>query len=105
MSWAFDPVDWGEISMIAVGIKKILIGAGVLLLATLPANATNLLNTIFAPAQTFSSTGFLKVFSSGSFTQAFSATTTKTVMISFSAVCSVSGTGDQATTIKILIDN
>jgi len=69
-----------------------------------PASATNLLFTTFAPAQTFTTTGNAIIFKSGSFFQAFSTSQQETVMISFSAVCTTSGTGNQFTSIQILID-
>jgi hypothetical protein len=90
--------------MIARGFKKILLGVGILSLSILPAGASNLLNTTFPGSQTFSNPGLLKIFNSGSFTQSFSVSQAKTVMISFSAVCSIGGTTNQTTTIQILVD-
>ena len=92
--------------MIGLGFKKILVGASILSLSTLPASAANLLNTIFAPPQTITDPDtLLAVFPSGSFTQSFTAPEAETVMLSFSAVCSISGTGNQALKIKITLDS
>jgi hypothetical protein len=91
--------------MIARILKGIFLGAALLVPTIVPATAANLLNTTFSNAQTLSSTGFLKVFQSGSFTQAFFTPTAQTVMISFSAVCSTTGTTTQLTSIKILVNS
>ena len=68
---------------------------------TSQANAANLLNTIFGPLQSFAAPGHLIIFPSGSITQAFFTAQKETVMLSFSAVCSTTGTGAQATKMKI----
>jgi hypothetical protein len=85
-------------------IKGALIGAGLLSLFALPANAKNLLTTTFPGVQTFSTQGFAAVFPSGSFSQAFFTETDDVVMISFSAICSTSGPAGAYTSVQILID-
>ncbi|BBE72160.1 hypothetical protein [Oharaeibacter diazotrophicus] len=80
-----------------------LVAAG-LVASAVPAAAENLLSTIFAPEQTFSEPKFLAVFPSGSFTQAFFVQTPQTVMISVSAVCGATGTGNQGVALKLMID-
>ena len=70
------------------------------------AQAENLLDTTVARAQTCNGgTCQFAVFESGSFTQTFFTGQAETVMLSFSAVCSVSGTGLQAAKIKVFVSN
>ncbi len=85
-------------------LARTLFGAAAFCLTALPANAENLLATRFAGTQTFTEPGLLAIFPSGSFTQTFVADVAQTVMISFSAVCSTSGTGNERTSIEILIE-
>jgi len=78
--------------------------AACLVASAMPAAAENLLSTIFAPEQTFSAPKFLAVFPSGSVNQAFFVSTPQTVMISVSAVCGSTGTGNQGVALKLMID-
>jgi hypothetical protein len=87
-----------------VVVRAVALTASILLLSALPASAKNLLVTTFAGAQTFTAPGNLKLFKSGSFTQAFFSEQAETVMISFSSMCSTSGTTNQFTNLRILVD-
>ena len=73
--------------------------------ASAPAGAANLLNTTFPGLQTFTAAGPVRLFPSGSFFQAFTTTQAETVMVSFSAGCSVTGTGVQQLRLAIFIDS
>ena len=90
--------------MIGFGFRAVALSAFVLFLSALPVSAANLLVTTFAGAQTFTTAGNLKLFKSGSFTQSFFSQQAETVMISFSAMCSTTGTTNQFTNLKILVD-
>ena len=81
-----------------------LVAAGVFYLAGIPANAGNLMITQFAGVQTFNAPGNLVLADSGSFFQSFDSEGPQNVMISFSAVCSTSGKGSEATSIQIILD-
>lgn len=90
--------------MFGMNCTRAILGAAGLCLTILPANAENLLATRFADAQTFTEPGFLAIFETGSFTQTFNVEEEQTVMISFSAVCSTSGTGNERTSIEIQVE-
>jgi hypothetical protein len=90
--------------MFGLNFTRIFLSIALLSLASVPASGANLLNTRFFNAQTFPATDFAAIFPGGSVTQNFNLATAKTVMISFSAVCSTSGTGNQFTSIQIQLD-
>lgn len=90
--------------MFGVNFRRALLGAGALCLTILPAQAENLLRTTFAGTQTFTAPGLLAIFPSGAQTQTFQVSQAQTVMISFSAVCSTSGTSNERTSIEILLE-
>ncbi len=79
---------------------------GAVLVATGAARAENLLVTTFSGSQILRSSGFLKLFPSGSFSQAFFTDADGTVMLSFSSLCAMSttGTGRFVTSINITVD-
>jgi len=92
--------------MLKFDVKKAALAA-TLLLTALPANATSLLETRYRNPQLFTQTGLAFVFAGSagsSFTQAFFTEGPRNVMISFTAVCSTTGTGAQYTSITILVD-
>lgn len=70
------------------------------------ANAENLLDTKFGPAQSFTLPNSNAIlFPSGSFFQSFFTAEAETVMISFSGVCSITGNGRKAVRIAIRVAN
>jgi len=80
------------------------LAVGACVFAAAPSSAANLLTTSFSSPQFFSAPGNLKIFKSGSFFQAFVAPAGQTVMISFSAVCATGGSTNQATRIRIIVN-
>lgn len=93
--------------MLTLDLRRFVLGLGIVTLLIAPASAKNLLTARHGAAQSFTATGYLKIAAGsvgGPYIQNFTADKAETVMISFSAVCSTSGTSNQYTTIRILLD-
>lgn len=90
--------------MISRTFAPALLAAGIFYLMGVSASAGNLLITKFAGAQTFNAPGNLVLTDGGSFFQSFDSEGPQNVMISFSAVCSTSGKGSEATSLQIILD-
>ncbi len=93
--------------MTGLNLGRLLFCACALATLVTSANAKNLLNARYGAAQVFTTTALVKIGTGsvgGPYIESFTAPKAETVMISFSAVCSTSGTTDQYTTVRILVD-
>lgn len=93
--------------MHTLDLRRFVLGLGIVTLLIAPASAKNLLTARHGAAQVFTATGYLKIAAGsvgGPYIQNFTVDKTEIVMISFSAVCSTSGTTTQYTTIRIRLD-